>query len=174
MLIAKELEKTNIAEYVLYMWQVEDIIRANNFNIELLKQNIILKYDQSQHIIKKIENWYEGLIDLMKVEKIEKQGHFKFIIKKIDELNNLHLSLIKNNENINYIEAYNKAEDNISFFKQKSGNDQLNDIYVIFNGLYGFLLLKLKKQPISKLTEDSIKSFSTLLKLLTQSYHSNL
>ncbi|MBR2242341.1 MAG: DUF4924 family protein, partial [Prevotella sp.] len=28
MYIAKELRKKNIAEYLLYMWQVEDLLRA--------------------------------------------------------------------------------------------------------------------------------------------------
>ena len=39
MYISKELRKKNIAEYLLYMWQVEDIIRANGLDadkIELL------------------------------------------------------------------------------------------------------------------------------------------
>lgn len=34
MYISKQLKQKNIAEYLLYMWQVEDMIRANNFDME--------------------------------------------------------------------------------------------------------------------------------------------
>ncbi|MDE7144362.1 MAG: DUF4924 family protein, partial [Muribaculaceae bacterium] len=34
MIIASEKRKNNIAEYLLYMWQIEDIIRANNLDID--------------------------------------------------------------------------------------------------------------------------------------------
>ena len=32
MIIARQKRKENIAEYLLYMWQVEDLIRANKFD----------------------------------------------------------------------------------------------------------------------------------------------
>lgn len=38
MLIAQKLRKENIAEYLLYMWQVEDIIRANKLEIESIEK----------------------------------------------------------------------------------------------------------------------------------------
>ena len=34
MIIARRKRKENIAEYLLYMWQVEDLIRANNFDMD--------------------------------------------------------------------------------------------------------------------------------------------
>ena len=46
MLIAQEKRKTNIAEYILYMWQVEDLIRAHQFNMDLIEQNLISQYAQ--------------------------------------------------------------------------------------------------------------------------------
>ena len=41
MYIASQKRQQNIAEYLLYMWQVEDIIRAYHFDIDLIKENII-------------------------------------------------------------------------------------------------------------------------------------
>ena len=37
MIIARRKRKENIAEYLLYMWQVEDLIRANNFDMDSAK-----------------------------------------------------------------------------------------------------------------------------------------
>ena len=36
MIVAKEKRESNIAEYLLYMWQVEDIIRACNYDITII------------------------------------------------------------------------------------------------------------------------------------------
>lgn len=36
MIIAKKLKEQNIAEYLIYMWQVEDLIRANGCDIDRL------------------------------------------------------------------------------------------------------------------------------------------
>ncbi len=46
MLIAKRLKKENISEYLLYMWQVEDMIRANGLDIEKINSRIVSQYDQ--------------------------------------------------------------------------------------------------------------------------------
>ena len=45
MFIAKQKRKENIAEYLLYMWQIEDLIRANNCDIDKIEHNIIDKYN---------------------------------------------------------------------------------------------------------------------------------
>lgn len=34
MYISQQLKQQNIAEYLLYMWQIEDLIRANGFDME--------------------------------------------------------------------------------------------------------------------------------------------
>ena len=44
MLIARQKKQENIAEYLLYMWQVEDIIRACGGDIDLIRQRIIDGY----------------------------------------------------------------------------------------------------------------------------------
>ena len=40
MIIASKKRKENIAEYILYMWQIEDMIRANDFDISKIRRNI--------------------------------------------------------------------------------------------------------------------------------------
>ena len=38
MIIAQEKRKTNIAEYIIYMFQIEDMLRAMQFNNDQIKQ----------------------------------------------------------------------------------------------------------------------------------------
>ncbi|MDD7726011.1 MAG: DUF4924 family protein, partial [Bacteroidales bacterium] len=44
MLIAQKKRKENIVEYILYMWNVEDLIRANGLDMSQIDKNIIDKY----------------------------------------------------------------------------------------------------------------------------------
>ena len=44
MKIAQQLKEKNIAEYLIYMWQVEDLIRANKCDIDEIRRNIISRY----------------------------------------------------------------------------------------------------------------------------------
>ncbi len=41
MFVSKQLKEKNIAEYLIYMWQIEDLIRANGCDIEKIKSTII-------------------------------------------------------------------------------------------------------------------------------------
>ena len=45
MIIASQKKKENIAEYLLYMWQIEDIIRAYGLDIDQIQKHIIDSYD---------------------------------------------------------------------------------------------------------------------------------
>ena len=62
MIIAKQKRKENIAEYLLYMWQVEDLIRANHFDIDSIRRTVISQYDQPDEVKEEIARWYEELI----------------------------------------------------------------------------------------------------------------
>ena len=44
MLIAREKRKSNVAEYILYMWQVEDMLRAMQMDIELVNRNVVSQF----------------------------------------------------------------------------------------------------------------------------------
>ena len=44
MIIAQEKRKSNIAEFILYMWQVEDLIRSSGFDIDRLEEIVIRKF----------------------------------------------------------------------------------------------------------------------------------
>ncbi|NJM15399.1 MAG: DUF4924 family protein [Bacteroidales bacterium] len=41
MLIAKEKRNENVAEYILYMWQLEDLLRGCNFDINIVEREIV-------------------------------------------------------------------------------------------------------------------------------------
>jgi len=171
MLIAEEKKKTNIAEYVIYMWQVEELIRSSGLDIDKLNENVVSQYQVDDATKIKIRNWYEGLIDLMRVEKIEQHGHFGFLEEIITRLNALHLKMLKDPETSNYQQIYLLAKPNLSTFRKKHNDYTATEIVLCFNALYGLFCLRLQQKEVSNETKDAIATFSKLIAFLTAQYH---
>lgn len=171
MFIAREKKKTNIAEYVLYMWQVEDIIRSNNFDLSQISDLIINKYDVTEEVKYEIKFWYQNLIEQMMKEGVADKGHLSESLKHVEELNNLHNSLLTTMQDKAYQEQYLKTKDNLNNFMLKSGGEAHNEIHACFIALYGLLLLKLKQTKISTTTAEAMTTFSSLLAILVDRYN---
>lgn len=169
MIIAKEKKANNIIEYVLYMWQIEDLIRSFDLDFDKLNESIIKQFNTEDSIQEEIEVWYQGLIDLMKSESIQKTGHLQFITNTINDLNELHLYLIQK-KNTEYLQYYSWAKSHLTELKKLSKNESINDIEAALNGLYGFLLLKLQKREVTSETQNSITSISKMMAYLNQTY----
>jgi hypothetical protein len=167
MIVAREKRKKNIAEYILYMWHVEDLLRACNLEFTTVRDNLISRYKADAATISEISEWYQDLIHTMVREKITVSGHLQSISKIIEDLNRLHLHLLSASNNLNYRQFYETARPNIEIFKEKSMNQAANDIEICLNALYSFLLLRLAKKEITPGTMDSMKSFSELLSILS-------
>lgn len=170
MLVAQDKRRKNIAEYVLYMWQIEDTLRAFKFDINLIEERIISQFKQSEKVQEDIKDWYVNLILAMQQEGIQEKGHLKIVMGTTDELNQLHLRLINELKEEKYLEAYNKASESIKAFKLKLQQPDMNEIEICFHALYGLLMLRLKKQKVSSETSKAMESFSNLLAHLSAHY----
>jgi len=170
MLIAKQKKENNIAEYILYMWQLEDIIRANDFDIVQISKFLIdpLTIDEETKI--KIAKWYIDLIAKMKSQGIMTKGHLSELDDLLLELQYLHNSLLNVLKDQKYEHLYLSAKLNIDAFKTKLSSAIQNDIDVCLNGLYGLLLLRLNKKPVSKDTTEAMNSFSQMIAYLSYKY----
>ena len=169
MIIAREKKKSNIIEYILYMWQMEDLLRSFQFDYEKIRQQIIDQFDVDSTLKEEMQVWYEGLIELMISEGIKEKGHLQFIINTINDLNDLHLYLIQK-KNPEYLQYYSWAKTHIDELRKLSKKEDINEIELALNGLYGVLMLKLQKREISKGTQTSIESISKMMAYLNQTY----
>jgi hypothetical protein len=167
MLIAQEKRKTNIAEYILYMWQVEDLIRAHQFNIDLIEKNLISQYSQPAKIKNDVRDWFANLMLMMYREGVREKGHLSILTTLVAELTDLHIRLINQEDQSDYQELYRKAAGYIEEFRRKSARPEAGDVETTLNALYGLLLLRLKKQAVSRETEIAMSSFSKLLAMLS-------
>jgi hypothetical protein len=151
MLVAGNLRKQNLSEYLLLLFHTEDTIRAMNRDLGMIEEKIIVpsKLPESSH--KELVDWYANLLLMMEKEKIQEKGHFQFIINLINDLNDFHLRLLENQTDSGYTGAYRNAAGLITELRHK-GAPGTNEVETALSALYGYLLLKLKKQPVSTKT----------------------
>ena len=170
MLIAKKLKEENIGEYLLYMWQMEDLMRAHNLDIKKIEENIISQYRQPQHVKDEIREWYENIIEMMIREDIKENGHLIINNNIISELTELHLRLLKSPSESDYSNAYYKTLPFVVELRAKSPEKNIPEIETCFAALYGYLLMKLEKKEISGETQAAISQISSFIRLLSQKY----
>lgn len=170
MIIASQKKKENIAEYLLYMWQIEDLLRAYKFDINAVKANIVDRYDQPEEVKMEILDWYGYLIDMMRTEEVQTSGHIQINKNVLIDLTDLHLRLLKAPKEQFYAAAYYQTLPYIVELRSKAGDDPHGEIETCFDALYGFLLLKMQQKPVSEETMKAIKQISTFLALLSDKY----
>lgn len=174
MIVARQKRAENIAEYLLYMWQVEDLIRANKFDMDSIRHTIISHYDQPEEVKEEIAKWYEELIEMMRGEGVMEKGHIQLNKNVIITLTDLHLRLLKSPKEMVYGAAYYKTLPYIVQLRAKSGGEELPEIETCFSAVYGYLLLRMQGKEVSKETMEGIKQISSFLALLAEKYREDM
>lgn len=170
MLVVEEKRKSNVVEYVILMYQIEDLIRAYNFSITEIKQKLIIPQTPSESLIPSVELWYKTIIDEMMSQKIERKGHLSRIQEVIMELIYVHNTLLNMLKDPKYIELVERATSTIEEFRKKSDLGEIHPVEVALQAMYMKLLLRLQRKEISAETEDAFDSMRILLAYLSKSY----
>ena len=170
MLIARRTKETNIAEHVIYMFQIEDLIRANQLEIDTIMNTVILPQVQDESMVQQYKDWYADLIAQMKAQGIVEAGHLADINEILMELLMLHNTLLNIIQDAKYKTVFEKTLPVLKDFQQKSQSADVNLIEVGFNALYAKILLKLQKKEISQASEEGFAAISELLGHLAAFY----
>ena len=141
--IAQQLKEKNIAEYLIYMWQEEDLVRANHCEPEEIEANVIARYPEDQRPA--MREWYGNLITMMGEEGVREKGHLQINKNVIINLTELHNALTSSPKFPFYSAAYFKA-------------------------LYGVFLLRLQKKTISEGTAKAVEAITSFLSMLANYY----
>ena len=174
MLIAQKKRKENISEYLLYMWQVEDLIRANHFDSDEIRRNLVDRYDQPAAVKDEIARWYEELADMMRQEGVMERGHIQLNKNVIIALTDLHLRLLKSPKEMIYGSMYYKTLPYIVQLRAKSGGEDIPEIETCFTAVYGYLVLRMQGKKVSAETLEAIKQISAFLALLAEKYKDDM
>ncbi len=170
MYIAHQLKKNNICEYLLYMWQVEDLIRAFQLNIDEINHRIILPYPVSDEERKTLYNWYESLIEMMRIEIVQEEGHLQLNRNVIIELDEFHSLLIRSGKEAGYNAKFYHILPLVSQLRTQQGNSSISDIELCFNFQYAIMLLRMKKTEITMETLQAQAEISKFMVLLNKHF----
>ena len=171
MITASEKKRENIAEYLLYMWQIEDLIRAYQLDIDKIQENIIDKYkDIDEERKKEMREWYESLIDMMRREGVVEKGHLQLNKNVIIALDDLNHRLLSDSKFASYSAQFYHTLPIIVELRAKAGENKAGGIETCFNALYGILMLRLQGKEISEETKQATAQISKFLALLSHYY----
>ncbi len=170
MYIAKKLKGENVAEYLLYMWQVEDLIRANGLDIDKIDSVYIARFGLTDENRTEMRQWYSDLIDMMRSEGVEEKGHLQINRNIIILLTDLHAELLKSSKHPFYSAAYYKALPFIVELRNKSNGTDKPELENCFDALYGLMMLRLQKKEVSAETQRAMDDIAKLIGLLSDYY----
>lgn len=145
-------KKENIAEYILYLWQMEDYLRAFPEHAEATPE--LHELNEMMH--------REGIMD---------GGHLALAQNALAELEDLHAELL--NEDAMYRAAIIRLQPSLNLLKAKTDNPTMSDLEACFTLLYQIMLLHLQKKPISPETASVQQQATQLLQFLSKSYRNN-
>ncbi len=172
MLIAQKRRKENIIEYVLYMWQVEDLIRANSLDMSKINSTVIAKYAiEDDALRQQVYDWWDNLTEMMRMEKKEQSGHLQVVRGLMNDVYNFHLYLLTQPDEIPYQNAFKTAWPDLSVLITKiPEGDKLHHVELALTGVYNYFLLKLQGRTTLADTTNAIVRISHFLALLSAKY----
>ena len=145
MLIALQKRKENIAEYILYIWQIEDLLRALQFSPEAIYATLVAKTEGADEQQKEnIFNWYMQIVELLRKEGKESQGHIEHSLHLIGDLHNLHLQLMKLPVGEHYRNTYARLAPELPQLRTIIDKSDISDTELCFRALYAALLYRIK------------------------------
>lgn len=164
-----QLKDLSVTEYILYLWQTEDLLRSLDFDIEKVNAAVITSV-APQHQ-SELRLWYSEIIDMMLAEGIKDKGHLQIANIRVSELEELHHALLIDVQQTEYAALYYKCLPSITELRQKENNSDAGDIAVCLQFLYGVLLLRLQKRPITDQTQEAMSLIVHLLNSLSRQYN---
>ena len=170
MFIAQELRKKNIAEYLLYMWQVEDTIRAFGCSLPRIRREYIEHFDYDDEQKEELVDWYGNLIRMMNEEGCREYGHLQINRTTLQLLSELHLQLLQSSKFPFYNTEYYKVLPFIVELRNRGANKEEGEIETCLNLLYGVMMLRLQKKEITPNTEHAVREVSTFIGMLSDYY----
>lgn len=139
----------NIAEYILYLWQMEDYLRAFPQNADATPE-------------------LHDLNEMMHREGIMDGGHLAIANNALEELEELHATLL--NEDAMYRAAIIRLTPQLNLLKAKTDRPTMSDLEACFTLLYQIMLLRLQKREISPETAAVQQQATQLLQFLSKTY----
>lgn len=169
--IARAKRKENIAEYILYLWQLEDLLRALQFSPEaIFTQLIAPRKDLTEEQKPAFLMWYLDIATLLRQEGKEEKGHLEHTLHLIADLHNLHLQLLKLPAGAHYRQTLSRLEPELPRLRAVAGNPGMSDTELCFRALYAAMLYRIKGEGEKSAVADTVEFISPVIGELAALY----
>lgn len=171
--IADRKKAQNIGEYLIYMYQMEDLIRSYQGNLEEIDTYVISHYPVAQEEKQEIKNWFRDLAAQMQTEGLLEKGHLKSLQEIVNTLLDLHYQLLKSDSG--YVETFHQVKPHLLEAIDAAAGEAIgNEIQICLNGVYGLLLCRLLGKKVSDRQLEAADAFGNVLSHLNFSYQQRM
>ena len=161
--IAQVKRHDNIAEYILYLWQLEDLLRALQFSPEAIySQMIAPRKELSEKQKTEFLMWYMDLANLLQQEGKMEKGHLEHTLHLIHDLHDLHLQLMKLPIGAHYRQTVAHLEPELPRLRAILGNPGMSDTELCFRALYAAMLYHIKREK-DNAVKDTLEFISPVI-----------
>ena len=143
-------KRENIAEYILWLWQMEAYLRA---------------FPEQAKATQELQE----LNEMMHREGITESGHLQLAQNALGELEDLNDQLL--NEEATYRAAIIRLQPSLNLLKAKTDRPTMSDIEACLVLLYQIMLLRLQKKEITPQTASVQAQATQLLQYLSKVYY---
>ena len=171
MLVAKKLRGQNITAYVIYMFQVEDVIRAYGLDVDRIVAEYLPRFHYDEAQTKEFAEWYVGLVRMMHEEGCERAGHVQVVRNTILLMTDRHQELLHDAKQPFYSAAYYKALPSIVDLRTHGADKEKGEVENSLEDIYGATVLKMQGREISTETQVALQPITHWLELLAQLYN---
>ena len=167
--IAQSRRKENIAEYILYLWQLEDLLRALQFSPEAIYSQLVAprQIEEQQKEIYLL--WYMDIVNLLREEGKEQSGHLDHTMHLIADLHNLHLQLMELPVGEHYRTTFANLAPHLATLRSTLDREEASSTEICFRSLYAAMLYRIKGQG-EKAVADTLEFVSPVVAELSAMY----
>jgi hypothetical protein len=169
--IAQSKRKENIAEYILYLWQIEDLLRALQFSPEAIYSQLVAprQIEEEQKHVYLL--WYMDIVNLLKKEDKEESGHLEHTLHLIGDMHNLHLQLMQNPVGEHYRTTFARLAPQLPMLRTLVKKEDVCDTEICFRALYAAMLYRIKgDKKRAEAINDTIELVSPVVAELAAMY----
>ena len=169
--IAQSKRKENIAEYILYLWQIEDLLRALQFSPEAIYSQLVAprQIEEEQKHVYLL--WYMDIVNLLKKEGKEESGHLEHTLHLIGDMHNLHLQLMQNPVGEHYRTTFARLAPQLPMLRTLVKKEDVCDTEICFRALYAARLYRIKgDKKRAEAINDTIELVSPVVAELAAMY----
>lgn len=170
MLIAQQKRRENIAEYILYLWQLEDLLRALQFSPEAIYSQLVAPNDVDEEQKQTIFMWYMDIVALLRKEGKEESGHLDHTLHLIADMHNLHLQLLSLPAGERYRSLLVRLTPEMPRLRMLFGKDDTSDTELCLRALYAAMLYRIRGKGGERAVADTLEFISPVIAELASVY----